>query len=139
MFNSILIPVDLGHIDRVDQMMASVKSISTRADAQLMLLTVLPEVPGYVVPHISTELLTGAVVEARTQLEALAKRHGLGGSLKIKVIHGNPSQAILSTALDEKADLIVIGSHKPGLADYLLGSVASKVVRHAVCSVVVVR
>ena len=37
------------------------------------------------------------------------------------------------------ADLIVMGSHRPELADYLLGANAAKVVRHADCSVMVVR
>ena len=38
-----------------------------------------------------------------------------------------------------KADLIVMGSHRPELRDYLLGPNAARVVRHAPCSVVVVR
>ena len=37
------------------------------------------------------------------------------------------------------AAMIVIASHDPGLADYLLGSVAARVVRHAHCSVLVTR
>ena len=35
--------------------------------------------------------------------------------------------------------MIVIASHDPGLVDYLLGSVAARVVRHAHCSVLVTR
>ncbi|MDH3475684.1 MAG: universal stress protein [Rhodospirillales bacterium] len=38
-----------------------------------------------------------------------------------------------------KADLIITGSHKPNVSDYLLGSNAARVVRHASCSVFVVR
>jgi universal stress protein F len=37
------------------------------------------------------------------------------------------------------ADLIVIGSHRPAMSTYLLGSTAKSVVRHATCSVLVVR
>ena len=36
-------------------------------------------------------------------------------------------------------ELIVIGSHRPEMQDYLLGPTAAKVVRHAKCSVLVVR
>ena len=36
-------------------------------------------------------------------------------------------------------DLIVVGSHRPAMATYLLGSNASTIVRHAPCSVLVVR
>ena len=42
-------------------------------------------------------------------------------------------------AEDDKVDLIIIASHKPGLQDYFLGSTAARVVRHASCSVLVVR
>jgi nucleotide-binding universal stress UspA family protein len=37
------------------------------------------------------------------------------------------------------ADCIVIASHKPGLKDYFLGSTAARVVRHAHCTVHVLR
>jgi len=46
---------------------------------------------------------------------------------------------ILEMAKAKNVDLIVIASHKPGIADYLLGSVAAGVVRHAKCSVHVMR
>ncbi len=34
---------------------------------------------------------------------------------------------------------IVMASHRPGLQDYLLGSTAARVLRHANCSVYIVR
>ncbi|WP_305984347.1 universal stress protein [Roseibium sp. MMSF_3544] len=37
------------------------------------------------------------------------------------------------------ADCIVIGSHRPGVKDFFLGSTAARVVRHAHCSVHVLR
>ena len=37
------------------------------------------------------------------------------------------------------ADLIVVGSHRPTMSTYLLGSNAAAIVRHANCSVLVVR
>jgi nucleotide-binding universal stress UspA family protein len=42
-------------------------------------------------------------------------------------------------AEEKGADLIIIASHRPGLKDYFLGSTAAKVVRHAKCSVLVIR
>jgi nucleotide-binding universal stress UspA family protein len=35
--------------------------------------------------------------------------------------------------------LIIIGSHSPSMQDYLLGPNAARVVRHANCSVLVIR
>lgn len=46
---------------------------------------------------------------------------------------------ILKAARELPADLIIMAAHHPLLRDYLLGSNAAKVVRHADCSVFVVR
>jgi len=56
------------------------------------------------------------------------------------VMHGHPKAAIVDRAGEIAADMIVIGSlHSGGLARFLLGGVASAVLRHAHCSVEVVR
>jgi len=52
---------------------------------------------------------------------------------------GRIYSGILHIASDLNADLIVMASHNPGLADYLIGANAEKVMRHAQCSVMVVR
>lgn len=47
---------------------------------------------------------------------------------------------IITTAKDEQADLIVIGTHGfSGLKHFLLGSTAERVVRDAPCPVLTVR
>ena len=53
--------------------------------------------------------------------------------------HGPIYSEILEAAESIGADLIVLASHRPGLQDYLIGPNASKVVRHAKCSVLVIR
>ena len=55
------------------------------------------------------------------------------------IIKGHSGRSIVDVAKDIHADCIVIGSHKPGLIDYLLGSTAARVVRHAPCAVHVLR
>ena len=45
----------------------------------------------------------------------------------------------LSVAKQISCDLIVMASHRPGAKDFLLGPNAARVVRHANCSVTVVR
>lgn len=52
---------------------------------------------------------------------------------------GNPAHEILDSATDNKADLIMLASHNPDLRDYFIGSTASRVVRHAQCSVFISR
>jgi nucleotide-binding universal stress UspA family protein len=58
----------------------------------------------------------------------------------ILVRHGASIYAeILSVAHEVGADLVVVGSHRPAMKDYLLGTNASRIVRHARCSVLVAR
>ena len=52
---------------------------------------------------------------------------------------GSVYKEALRFADDVEADLIVVGAHKPELKDYLLGPNAGQIVRHAKCSVLVVR
>ena len=57
-----------------------------------------------------------------------------------RVIEGDPREALLEAASKAGADLIVVGSHgRTGLEKLLMGSVASHIVAHASCSVLVVR
>lgn len=55
------------------------------------------------------------------------------------VLHGTIYDEILNAAHKLDVDTIVMGSHRPALKDYLLGPNAARVVRHARCSVYVVR
>jgi nucleotide-binding universal stress UspA family protein len=57
-----------------------------------------------------------------------------------RVIDGDPREALLDVARREGVSLIVVGSHgRTGLEKLLMGSVASHIVAHAACSVLVVR
>ena len=57
-----------------------------------------------------------------------------------RVIEGDPRETLLEAAKQEGTDLIVVGSHgRTGLEKLLMGSVASHIVAHAACSVLVVR
>lgn len=63
-----------------------------------------------------------------------------GFRVRILVQEGDPASAILDVAVQEGSDLIVVGSHgRTGLARFFLGSVSSRVVAHAACSVLVVK
>jgi nucleotide-binding universal stress UspA family protein len=60
--------------------------------------------------------------------------------LEIKVAYGDPADELIGFAEREEIDVIVIGSTGKGfLKRKVLGSVSDKVVRHARCSVYVVR
>jgi len=70
----------------------------------------------------------------------LTKLGAAGLALESRVRRGDPSHEIVEEAKSWGADLIVVGSHgRTGMQRLLLGSVAEQVVRHAPCSVEVVR
>jgi nucleotide-binding universal stress UspA family protein len=56
------------------------------------------------------------------------------------VLVGDPRVAIVDEARSTNADLVVVGSHgRSGVAKLLMGSVATHVVTHAPCSVMVIK
>ncbi len=78
--------------------------------------------------------------KALEHLHAFAKEH-IPDDVRVQHVVGEGTvyEVILKIAGDINADLIVMGSHRPELKDYLLGPNAARVVRHANCSVMVVR
>ena len=55
--------------------------------------------------------------------------------VRAEITRGQAHHAIIEFAVKHGHDCIVIGSHKPGLVDYFIGSTAARVVRHAPCAV----
>lgn len=83
--------------------------------------------------------------EETKQAEALVEKtaetlRAQGLKVSTEVEKGTPKSVIVEISKDWHADLIVLGSHGRGALDrFLLGSVSEAVVRHAHCSVEVVR
>lgn len=70
---------------------------------------------------------------------ALAQEEGATISAAL-LVNGEPAPALLATATERAGDLIVVGALcDSSIADRLLGSVATEVVRRAECEVLVVR
>jgi nucleotide-binding universal stress UspA family protein len=82
------------------------------------------------------------VAEAKEHLNALVTK-ALDADQNAKVRHviatGRAYEEVLNLAKKTGASLIVVGAHKADISDYLLGPNAARVVRHATCSVHVVR
>jgi len=80
------------------------------------------------------------IKRATDDLDALLAKVELPAERKSAVARaGGIYHELLQEAADWNADLIVVGSHRPVMSDYLLGSNAKTIVRHAQCSVLVVR
>ena len=66
------------------------------------------------------------------------KTAGIPG-IQAEIVAGHTYRTIIDFSAENGIGCVVIGSHKPGLSDYLLGSTAARVVRHAPCAVHVYR
>lgn len=86
-------------------------------------------------------LLEEAKKSTTEVLEQAAKPlRDAGWSVETSMVLENPRHGIPKSAEDWKADLIMVGSHgKSAFARLLLGSTAQAVLRHAKCSVEIVR
>jgi len=97
-------------------------------------LFMAPEMAEYIPPE-ETEKQANAIVA-----KALETLRSAGVNASAAVLQGDPKSVIIDEAAAWGADLIVLGSHgRKGLQRFLLGSVSDAVVRHALCSVEVVR
>ena len=87
------------------------------------------------------EVYEGARRWAQESLDgwaAKAKSDGLDARVVLRT--GAPYEEIGALATDERADLVVMGTHgRGGVGRALLGSVADRVVRMAPCPVLTVR
>jgi nucleotide-binding universal stress UspA family protein len=135
MYNTILIPVDFSHEEQTVDALKKAKKLVGSGD--IILLHVMEDVPTYIMNQLPQGIDLMKANHAQSGLKALAEKAGVDA--RIEVLKGGSYNSILESADDNKVDLIIINSHRPGLQDYLLGSTAAKVVRHAVCAVLVER
>ncbi|HKJ50048.1 MAG TPA: universal stress protein [Gammaproteobacteria bacterium] len=78
--------------------------------------------------------------EAAKELKKLADKYVPKEMLAgVVVENGTVYREIVEAAKDLDISHIVMGAHRPSLADYLLGPNSARVARHAGCSVTVVR
>lgn len=71
--------------------------------------------------------------------EDIKSKAGPNVSIRTMVVNGDRAGAIVDTAQTEQADLIVMSTYgRTGLSRWVLGSVTSRVLRHAHCPVLVI-
>lgn len=136
MFQTILVPVALSDIDKATPMLDAARQLGGE-NARVVLMSVVENVPTYVATELPGGFMDKAKQNAHDSLAKIAQDAGL--QVEIVVRSGQPSAGIIGTAKEKNADVIIIASHQPGLSDYLLGSTAHRVVRHAKCAVLVLR
>jgi universal stress protein F len=138
MYDTILIAAALFDEDRSTRMMLGKAKAMLNPGGRVVLVHVLDEVPKYAAAHVPRAQLSGHRRKVHDKLDAIAAELG-DVTTEVVVRSGMASVGILGAAKEKKADVIMLASHKPGFSDYLIGSTASRVVRHAETSVLVLR
>ena len=149
MTRKILVPVDLSDTETSAKVLAAGVDQAKHEGAQLTVMVVVPPmVTGIDYRYAIRGEMKGSeeydlkkiVQNALDHLNEFVAEHIVKG-MKADTIarHGSIYEQILDVAEEIGADQIVIGAHRPQLADYLLGPNTARVVRHAKCSVNVVR
>jgi nucleotide-binding universal stress UspA family protein len=135
MYTNILVPVSF---DEERDAAQAVKVAQTLAGdgAKITLFHVIEQIPAYALTQVSQGYLDTAKTAVQEGLGRLAAG---ADNIETAIVEGHAGRALLDFAREKAMDCIVVASHRPGLQDYFLGSTASHVVRHASCSVHVLR
>jgi len=140
MYRRIILAVDLADESAKPKGLDRALELATASGGELRLVNVQPLLPATFMEYVPADFDAAQEAQAR---EALAKLVAGIDAPKVKlssvVSSGGIYHELLREANEWNADLIVVGSHRPVMSDYLLGSNAKTIVRHAQCSVLVVR
>lgn len=143
MTNSVLCAVDVSNGDDDINVIQKAAKLAAMDDAQLDVIAVVPDFGiSQVGSFFNKDHHDNMVAEAKEHLNTLVTK-ALDADQNARVRHviatGRAYEEVLKLAKKSNASLIVVGAHKADLSDYLLGPNAARVVRHASCSVYVVR
>jgi len=141
MTNHILCAVDLTHGDDAKALLKEADRIAEREGAVLSVVTVLPDYgSSWVGSFFKDGTLKDAAAAALDALHDLAKA-ATAAPDKVQCIVeiGTAYEEILEAAKKCDADLIIVGAHKPDLAERVVGPNAARIARHADVSVLILR
>lgn len=133
MYNKILIASALnqGYSDRA---LKTAKSLISE-NGKITIIHVMEPVNNVVQSFVKEDVKT----QAHEKIKNMMAERSNDDAIESEILHGHAGREISKYADKIGADCIIIGSHKPGLEDFFLGSTSSRVVRHSKCSVHVLR
>lgn len=137
MYSRIMVPVDLGHLDQLEKALKTAEDMAELYGAEIAYVSVTTEAPS---------ALAHTPAEFAQKLDAFVQiRMASGGHKAVAKSYASHDPTIdmdktLQQAVkDTGADLVVMASHKPGLADYFWGSHGGTLASHVAVSVFIVR
>lgn len=130
MYKKILVAMALDH--GISPHTLEIAKALTSGGGEIIAFHVFEEPQGAAMAYIGEDVVKEAYEGAKVQLAEKTKSLE---DVSAVIVKGHTYRSIIDYAAANDIDCIVIGSHKPGLSDYLLGSTAARVVRHAPCAV----
>lgn len=130
MYRKILVPMALDH--GLSPQTLEIARALTGGSGEIVALHVYEMPQGSVSVYLDQDAVAEGFSRAR---QLLLEKLESTPDVKPELVKGHTARTIIDYANDNEIDCIVIGSHRPGLSDYFLGSTASRVVRHAKCAV----
>ncbi|GGB37209.1 universal stress protein [Roseibium aquae] len=140
MFSKIMVPIDPAEPAFSQEALSKAAQLARDYAGKLHLVAICAEVQRFVASQLPEGFQDKEITETRGMLNRLAESLDLpAGDVSTEVRVGPVDNEVLDAAKQNGADLIVMASHKPGLSTYFVGSHGAHVVRHAPCSVMVLR
>lgn len=141
MYNKILVPIDITEKSLAHLVMSHIQYLAEYENAHIHFLAIIPTVPFYTTMGFGfaekadseQENVTKQLAEIIQEFNIPTNKHSA------QVLMGTPRDEILRVAEEISADLIVIGSRRPGMSTYFLGSTAAMVIQNSKISVLTVR
>ena len=137
MYQKIMVPTDLAHLDQLEKALATAADLSKHYGATVLYVGVTTSTPGPVA-HTPEEFSAKLERFAEEQ----ADRHKITAASRTCISHDPASDlddVLMQAIKDEGADLVVMASHVPGLPEHIFASNAGSIASHADVSVLVVR
>ncbi len=130
MYRKILVPMALDH--GISAQTLGIAEALRSEGGVIVALHVYEMPQGSVSTYLDADIVQAGYDAARAQL---GEKTAHLAHVTTALVKGNSARGIIDYANANDVDLIVIGSHKPGFGQFLLGSTAARVVRHANCAV----
>jgi len=150
MTEKILVPIDLDHQSSWKHTLPiALEKARQSDDVSVTVMTVVPDIVTgidwrYAIRgemHGSEEYDMHSMVEAALERVQQIVQECAPEDVTVETVarHGTIYEEILNVADEIGASEIIMAAHRPSLKDYLIGPNTDRVVRHAKCSVQVVR
>jgi nucleotide-binding universal stress UspA family protein len=141
MYKTILLPLalDQGHGSRSMEIARRLRA----EGGKIIAVHVLDKIPSFASYYMSpdNEKMPSDIEKEihAAAIKGIAERIGPEKDVEAVVLTGHPGRTITDYAEKIGADCIIVGSHRPEMKDFFLGSTAARIMRYAPCSVHVLR